>query len=65
MIHISLQRNRIDVINKRCLNLSFPLILPLALQISKLIYQLNRANNLSCNLVIKIGGEIYLEVKND
>ena len=65
MIHISLRRNRIDVINKRSLNLSFPLILPLVLQISKLIYQLNRANNLSCNLVIKIGEEIDLEVKND
>ena len=65
MIHISLRRNRIDVINKRSLNLSFPLILPLVLQISKLIYQLNRANNLSCNLVIKIGEEINLEVKND
>jgi hypothetical protein len=65
MIHISLQRNRIDVINKRNLSLSFPLILPLVIQISKLIYQLNRANNLSCNLVIRIGDEINLEVKND
>jgi len=65
MIYISLRRNHIDVISKRSLNLSFPLILPLVLQISKLIYQLNRANNLSCNLVIKIGEEIDLEVKND
>jgi len=65
MIHISLQRNHINVINKRSLNLSFPLILPLVIQISKLIHQLNRVNNLSCTLVIKIDGEINMEVKSD
>ena len=65
MIYVSLENGRINILERRKIYASLPLIIPLVLEINKTLGRLNKANNVNCNVNIKIANTINLEVKND
>ncbi len=64
MILISLENGRIDILDGRKIYYSLPLILPLVLDINKAVSILNKEHNVICNVSVKIGNIINLEVFN-
>ena len=64
MIYISLEDDRIDILDRRKINYSLPLILPLILKINKVVSLLNKQHNVVCNVSVKIGNIVSLEVFN-
>ena len=65
MIYISLENGRIDISDRQRLRYSLPLIMPLVLEINKVLGSLNKKSNIKCTVNIKIANTINLEVKND
>ena len=65
MIYISLEKDGINMLDKRKISYSFAKILSLIFRISKAINLLNKEHNVSFNLYVKINNTINLEVKND
>lgn len=64
MIYISLEDDRIDILDRRKIYYSLPLILPLILDINKAVSLLNKKHNVNCNVNINISNTINLEVFN-
>ena len=65
MIYISLENDRIRISDRRKIDCSLRLILPLVFEINKTVTRLNREHNVSCNVHVRIADTITLEVKND
>ena len=65
MIYISLENDRIKISDRRKIDCSLRLILPLVLEINKTVTRLNRKHNVTCNVYVRIADTITLEVKND
>ena len=63
MIYISLEKDGINMLDKRKISYSFAKILPLILKISKVVNLLNEEHNVSFNLYVRINNTINLEVK--
>jgi len=65
MIYISLENGRINILDRHKIYSSLPLIMPLVLEINKVLGSLNKESNIKCNVNIKIANAMNLEVKND
>ncbi len=65
MIYISLENGRIGILDKQRIHSCLPLIMPLVLEINKVLGSLNKESNVKCNVNIKIANTMNLEVKND
>ena len=65
MIYISLKNGRTETLIRRDIYYSLPLIMPMVLEIGKVINSLNERHNINCNVHVKICDTINLEVKND
>ena len=65
MIYVSLENGRINILERRKIYFSLPLIMPLVLEINKALSSLNKEHNVNCNVYVRIGNAINLEVKND
>ena len=65
MIYISLEKEGINMLDKRKLSYSFAKIMPLILKISNAVNLLTKEHNVSFNLYVRINNTINLEVKND
>jgi len=65
MIYVSLENGRINILDRRKIYSSLPLIMPLVLEINKVLGSLHKVNNVNCNVNIKIANTINLEVRND
>jgi hypothetical protein len=63
MIYISLERNRIRIVDRRKVWAAMSALMPLILVINKMVGALNKRQNLNCNISIEIGNVINLEVK--
>lgn len=65
MIYISLENERTEILRRREIYYSLPLIIPMILEIGKAINSLNERHNINCNVHVKICDTINVEVKND
>lgn len=65
MIWVSLENGWMGILDRRKIHTSLPLIMPLVLEINKVVGLLNKTSNVNCNVNIKIGNAMNLEVKND
>jgi hypothetical protein len=64
MIYISLENGRINILERRKIYASLPLIMPLVFEINKALSSLNKERNINCNVYVRIANAINLEVKN-
>jgi hypothetical protein len=65
MVYISLENGRINILERRKIYASLPLIMPLVFEINKALSSLNKEHNINCNVYVRIANAINLEVKND
>ena len=65
MIYVTLEKNQIQIVNRRKIWAYMSALMPLILAMNKAAGALNKKQNLNCNISIKIGNAINLEVKND
>jgi hypothetical protein len=65
MIYISLEKGGMKILDRRRIYYSLPLIMPLVLAINKIVTSLYKELNVDCNVYVRIGSSINLEVKND
>ena len=65
MIYISLENERINILDRRKIYYSLPLIMPLIFKINRIVKFLNREQNVDCNVCVRVGNIINLEVRND
>ncbi len=65
MIHISLVKERINILDRQKMRTSLPFILPMALRMCRIVRLLSKEYNLTCNIHIRIYNTIDLEVKNE
>jgi hypothetical protein len=65
VIYISLENDRIKISDRRRIDCSLRLMIPLVLQINKTVNWLGRERNVSCNVSVKIADTINLEVRNE
>ena len=63
MIYISLENDRIKISDRRKIDCSLQLILPLVFEINRTVNLLGREHNVSCNVSVKIADTISLEIK--
>lgn len=64
MIYISMENERIEILDRRKIYYSFPLLFPLILDINRAVSLLNKKNNVDCKVSVKIDNIINLEVFN-
>ena len=64
MIHVSLESQQINIFDRRKTYYTLSSIMPLIFKISKAMSLLNKKQNVNCNVSIKIGNTITLEVTN-
>ena len=65
MIHVSLEGNQINILDRRKTYYTLSSIMPLIFKISEAMDLLNKKHNVNCNVSVKIGNTINLEVTND
>ncbi len=65
MIYISLEGGESKVLERQKVHCSLSVVVPLVLRINDAVSLLNREHNASCNVRVRIGNVINLEVKND
>ncbi|MFH1504945.1 MAG: hypothetical protein ABIH08_06145 [Candidatus Omnitrophota bacterium] len=64
MIRVSLEGKRISILNRRKTYYTLSSIMPLIFKINKAMSLLNKKHNVVCNISVKIGNTINLEVTN-
>ncbi len=65
MIYISLENGELKIFERQKIHRSLSVVVPLVLKISEAVSLLNREHNANCNVRVRIGNAINLEVKND
>ena len=65
MIHISLAKEGINILDRQKIYTSFSFVLPMALRICRIVRPLSKEYNLTYNIRIRIYNTIDLEVKNE